>query len=1719
DESWKFEVPPATLRASPPKTNARTGEITLSGKCIRFTVESLVLQIQQFPYNRILHTDDPSKFILCSFGNLRFPDTPLRTTGEYIKKVMEKGLWINGVQYRFYGHSNSQLRGRSCFLREANNDQELDERIYQMGDFGKIMNVAKRAKRIGLLFSEAQVDFHLDPQYVQDIPDIKMGDELFSDGCGLMSKRLAVQVSKKKRIIFREVRYTPCVFQIRYLGYKGVLMLHPALDATKGPPVLAQFRKSMKKFSTTMNTTFSVVDYARPYAFGRLNNDVIVLLSSLGITNEKLIAKQQEYHTWISEASSDPVKAFTFLSSMEEYGLAEKVLLNSLDDPEVQNGIRSRQLREVASFKAEKNGKNRARMIIHKSRLLFGVCDPFGVLKEGEVHIRITTARGGPSTPIHGDVLVVRNPCLHPGDCLKLKAAHYNQLSHLVDCIVFASVAKPGRHAAPSMSSGGDLDGDKYFVCWDPDLVPSVVAESYDYPPNKERASKGVSRMDMANYFASYNNAGLARVAALHSKWVAAAPKGALSSQCQELNALHSQAVDGASVKIPDHLSSIPQRPADSEPFVLDALAEHARAFAEHFTQSDDARTALAASSSASALTKEDRERLLLSLLQSHQNNVSEYELFTFAWAFTRKYDIPLDPYLAHFDFSAFTAQQKHAILAVLKTDLSIKVDERVVWNSLFRSDILTQRDLYQRCLDHPFKMQRLYSSKANGMVTFFEYLRMATQEYTRKVLILKTDDRFAVGIFMRGEIPWDEDPVVGGNVVVCSFLPQTSDTLSTYRPCTVDYRLHCGDANFQLYDKLRGNTFVFLTKPPKASGAEVAASIALQKFSTRVQKQLGRLNRAPVVGIEIHVVSNRDRVSHQLFDLWFEHVPTEERVRRFERERTFYTLNDISQVKWARYPPWMKDIFVPKRTEERVRALLADRSPDDLDKCMELSLYYHAEDELFWTFGLMVSREEPLQRDWITKWMDTHPPLAFVLLKVHPPYEETKLLPSVTRPFRRHILQNVIRSANLLGIASLVALEKVAGSIAEMPIEEYLNLLWLAAQSVRAPQLVQEVLLVLNDSRAFSPDSESGSGANLHPPALRYGHVHALGIAMDRSEEAADECPCDETGKPRKQRTAPTQTTLQRVEDHPLQVKATIRIDARTSIRLHSHVRLQAASKPEKGWVAPIVLDGVVVMAQKGELKIDLMHPPPPEMDPVALPPLPESQEVEEEEEQKALMDWNLYDAGSTATSRAMLDALTRLMKDKDECCGFYDIITGDHSGADSDTPIRSFPPILGADESIEGLNSSQEAAIRSCTGPLSLIWGPPGTGKTTVIVQILRGLVNTKDDDARILMTASTHNAVDNVLERFVEMNQQHRILREEQILRVATDISKVNKDLQSFTIDARVGGDMNENNRLYKKAKERLDAAVVVFTTCAGAGLGILRKADFEIALIDEASQINEPCALIPLVKGVQRAILVGDHVQLRPTVKKIGKVLEFDVSLLERLYTKQEDVPGLNKAMLDIQYRFPQELALFPSNEFYQGRLRSGIQDTQSVLGILTHSRFPWPIDDRGIVVPTVFLQCSAEEDMGGRSKSNAGQVDLIEKAIKLLTSEREPEGPSEAGDEAPRASDLKITVLSPYTKQVTELRHRLPSSSNISSSTVDSFQGRESDIIIFSSVRSNAEKDIGFVDDARRLNVMWTRAKKGLILVGDRETMKSNAMWGRAIEACQEVQLPEDQTGA
>lgn len=207
-----------------------------------------------------------------------------------------------------------------------------------------------------------------------------------------------------------------------------------------------------------------------------------------------------------------------------------------------------------------------------------------------------------------------------------------------------------------------------------------------------------------------------------------------MSRECQELNALHSQSVDGAPIRIPEKLANPPEQ---KEPYILDLLESAAVEFAERFAARETTRMSLLhAQEAQEALVEEDNGQTLIQrLFLSDQHSMTEYELFDLAFRFSQKRKIDIRPLLSQIDFSAMSFSEKHAMSSALYID---GVDYPEIWNSFIRSDILTPRDLYYRCLNRPFSIQRLYSSRISGLGTFFEYLKSATQDYTRKVLVMR---------------------------------------------------------------------------------------------------------------------------------------------------------------------------------------------------------------------------------------------------------------------------------------------------------------------------------------------------------------------------------------------------------------------------------------------------------------------------------------------------------------------------------------------------------------------------------------------------------------------------------------------------------------------------------------------------------------------------------------------------------------------------------------------------------------------------------------------------------------------------------------------------------------------------------------------------------------------------------------------------------------------
>ena len=316
------------------------------------------------------------------------------------------------------------------------------------------------------------------------------------------------------------------------------------------------------------------------------------------------------------------------------------------------------------------------------------------------------------------------------------------------------------------------------------------------------------------------------------------------------------------------------------------------------------------------------------------------------------------------------------------------------------------------------------------------------------------------------------------------------------------------------------------------------------------------------------------------------------------------------------------------------------------------------------------------------------------------------------------------------------------------------------------------------------------------------------------------------------------------------------------------------------------------------------------------------------------------------------------------------------------------------------------------------------------------------------------------------------------------------KVAVDLHQYTCDAMMGKDLNEDPRGRKKAQRRIRECRLVFTTCIGAALGLLRTESFNTVIIDEASQQSEPQSLVPLSKGCTKAILVGDQVQLRATVQQHAQLVDFDVSLFERLYTSTENDNRIAKVMLDTQYRMQASICQFSSSEFYQGKLQTAVLDSSRPL---RPSTFPWPALEAGKLARMFFIQCSTTEDLGQKSKSNQGQANLCRDICKEL----------QKADDGMETESPSIAVLAPYSRQV-EIMKDLQSSKVVVNS-IDGFQGREADVVVYTSTRCNVHAEIGFLKDLRRLNVVLTRAKSAFILVGDRATLTGGDVSEEATE--------------
>ncbi|KAF8782261.1 putative RNA-dependent RNA polymerase 1 like protein [Argiope bruennichi] len=424
-----------------------------------------------------------------------------------IRHPMLQGIRIGDRHYEFLAWSNSQIRDHGIWMyaKDSNGNTVRDIRAW-MGDFSHIHSVPKYMARMGQCFSQTEdaVSVPLDPRYVKTEKDIEGGYDItngkpycFSDGVGKISSSLA----KKVHDALGHDKLCSA-FQIRYGGYKGMLVIDPTLK-----DIDIVFRESMKKFDSPNNTRLEIAKTSAPIGL-QLNRPFISILNDLGVRHRTFSKLQEEMLRTLTDMLFDEKKAASFLESKTPNQLftykdlsASGIYLTT--EPFFRSLLLALHRHHVEKIKSKAN----IAIDPSQGRNMLGVIDETGLLNENEVFVQYTKdIYCGETTKdtviLKRVVLVTKNPCLLPGDVRKFRAVDIPELHHIVDCIVFP---QKGSRPHPNEMGGSDLDGDEYAVLWNDDLIFHRPNETPGhFPSAQQEVNYNIRDTDMINFLVKY---------------------------------------------------------------------------------------------------------------------------------------------------------------------------------------------------------------------------------------------------------------------------------------------------------------------------------------------------------------------------------------------------------------------------------------------------------------------------------------------------------------------------------------------------------------------------------------------------------------------------------------------------------------------------------------------------------------------------------------------------------------------------------------------------------------------------------------------------------------------------------------------------------------------------------------------------------------------------------------------------------------------------------------------------------------------------------------------------------------------------------------------------------------------------------------------------------------------------------------------------------------
>lgn len=953
-----------------------------------------------------------------------------------------------------------------------------------------------------------------------------------------------------------------------------------------------------------------------------------------------------------------------------------------------------------------------------------------------------------------------------------------------------------------------------------------------------------------------------------------------MSAECQELNHLFSRCVDGNRIKVPKHLEDTPKPHPGAPPFILDVLREEI-----------GRSSSVGNGTSITADTSYDRLQLILS-----RNDVafSEFELLQMTLRWCTRHCQSLEEYFEYFDFSKLTDVQKVWLVAQFPAKRHIP---DLAMNGLLQSSILCKEELQYFKLNHyGLRWKKIFDSSFDRLGRFMEVMGRSLEDFHRKLIVIKVTNRFTLAIYIPKPLLKYQECVVNNTVRLFSF-PHSQEETVTYRrslPTLIDYRLYFDDSGLQLYQTKRQDTWIFIRRPgiddssfraiedrgdkrrvkhatiEMGINSDMIISVALGKFSSSLARHMGRVNREPIIGAEIYVISNRDTTSMHVLDKWLEFIDTREVMPLFEKQEQPYKLADVKEVDWTKEPEYLQriardgdltalgQVFKPStsvgpdipaakrnrrrkgggrgeqgngrsngRAEPRQEALASFSNADNnsrrsiaetqhvdpsnpqetatntSDKVLNVInwlLRYRQKVKLKEVFSYLISatasqsfnNQTNTVLGMMINFLQKAPYLVVAFLDLGPWID----LPSPVQTFLESRLLEMLEAfclvANEMQVFVVEPFRAFLSQIRYMPLSVFGSLVRHICLVVRFPETALDLLLGVLEL-------ESSRLLIGRPRLVKYFVANLIGIALEHVDEA-------------KESYAVREDELQlRFDSAPGMVSSRLRIDSHSRVRfaVNDHVQLTAASLPTNTLeTRPYTMDALIERAEPGKVVFHCFHPLPQHLEDCA---------------------WKAKNCGSFATSQAMFEALEKFVTAPGETCHIHDQIMGfeqpgtlptsgteQHHHAElasvsapseitasvrgktqtsssqrlgsveraaSDDSAAAKSGLLTASRS--DLNDSQNEALQAAlASSLICLWGPPGTGKTHTVAVILEELL--KEPERRILVTAPTHNAVDNVMRKFLH-NMQQRGTWSGIAVRVSTDVSKSPHRYLSFGLTA--------------------------------------------------------------------------------------------------------------------------------------------------------------------------------------------------------------------------------------------------------------------------------------------------------------------------------------------